>query len=762
MDRTSSAIGEPWALLQPRVCPPRLEQVTVLKPWETRKDLSYLVKDRPDPTAVMALDFETKGDWMDADSYPVGVALSDSRGSIYISFQHSPDAYSRLMHLLMEAQVPLIAHNVFFDSGWPLRDFGLWLNWKACTYSMLRLLATEGWLGQEWGLKAAQKSLLGWQETNEAKLDTWLIDNGYISSTSKTDKPGWYPDAEGSRWHTPKKAEMWRAPDSILGHYSALDADACWLLYYNVLHPALARFDALKEYIYSLYMPYMHILVQQKLDGICIDVEKLKAYKEKLIGQIAVASNEILEHPTVKPHITKYNAEYIQQVAITEPPKFLKPAKLGAEPAQLTKAGKPSKSWEAWAAKRDRVNGPPKLSANWLNWNSRMALAKITQRFNLGSNKQLIWLLYECIGFPQEILTKKGTPATDEDALLGMGEVGRLLLARNDLEKMLEFCDQTLGLLTPAGTIHPGFLVPGTLTGRLSGKRPNIQQAPKVGEYLECWVPRSGKVWVDCDHAALEPVVMAELSRDPGLMAVYGPDSPPNDVYLFVGANLPGSIGASIRAAGYDPLAPTKAAIAKAKAEAKGARSIAKNVKLACDYGAGPGKLQFTLKVRGTPITMQQAEDIHSSFWDIFAGIKRWEAELKRQWRMNRKGGSGWVLNGIGRPLGVWEDKLKDLVNRVCQSTGHDIHVKYLLIVHQLLQESNIPFTWIIADFHDESIVECNPEDAPAIKHLMGVKAYEILNQWLDGMIPLKGTAEVVHNLAEAKVEGWASKSGKM
>jgi hypothetical protein len=90
-----------------------------------------------------------------------------------------------------------------------------------------------------------------------------------------------------------------------------------------------------------------------------------------------------------------------------------------------------------------------------------------------------------------------------------------------------------------------------------------------------------------------------------------------------------------------------------------------------------------------------------------------------------------------------------------CQSTGHDIHILYIQIVQELLKREGIAWMPIIADFHDQMIVEVAPEDAERTKYLMGVKAYSILNAQIGGLIQLKGDANIVQNLAYAKVEAW-------
>jgi len=96
-----------------------------------------------------------------------------------------------------------------------------------------------------------------------------------------------------------------------------------------------------------------------------------------------------------------------------------------------------------------------------------------------------------------------------------------------------------------------------------------------------------------------------------------------------------------------------------------------------------------------------------------------------------------------------------------CQSTGHDLHLYYIGIVQQLLKQEGIPWEPVIVDFHDQMIVEVDPKDADRVQYLMGVKAYEILNARVNGLIRIKGEANIVQNLAYAKVENWGSSPNK-
>lgn len=728
----------PFKLLKPVVAPPRLANLSILE-GSSPDDLGFIFSERSSPSDPMALDVETRGgDPSDPDSQVVGIGLSDSRGSLYIDLQSStPGTYRWLLQQLHEHQIPLIAHNLFFDGSYTLRDSGVWHNWERCTYATYKLLATEGFNGQKWGLKNAQVDLLGWEDSNEKDLSEWLVYNGYGTRIVSSET--------GDIVLRPNKAEMWRAPASILGKYCALDADSTYLLYTQVLLPALKKFPVLAEYSGPQYMHYIKELIDQRFSGIAIDRDRLNEYDLWLQVSIADLENKFLEHPDVAPLVAEWNRTVRHEHIGKEPERYLL-KKLGKEPKQYKKDGSVSSNWLKWVAKRDAA---PVESKNWQRWKERLTELERSQHFNINSNKQKQWLFYEKLGNPVTLTTESGQPATDEKALKGFGEPGRILIEQNEMVKEKGYVEAVLSH-SVGGVLHPAFKVPGTLTGRLAGAGGlNVQQMPKSKEFLSCWVARPGHVWVQMDFTALEQVVLAELSKDPALWKLYGPTARKNDVYLFTGSQLP-KIGDVIRAAGYDPDNPTPEGIAAAKKQAKKERGIAKVITLASSYGAGPGKIHQTLRLEGIPISLDECRTIHSGYWSLYSGVKEYEKELLRQLNNN----NGWVLNGLGRPLGIAPDLEKDIVNRVVQSTGHDILVQWLIIYSRMLSNSGIPYTSIIADLHDESIIEVPERYADRALQIMSVDAIQELNRQLGGRIPLKGEGAIARCLADIKIEG--------
>jgi DNA polymerase I-like protein with 3'-5' exonuclease and polymerase domains len=274
----------------------------------------------------------------------------------------------------------------------------------------------------------------------------------------------------------------------------------------------------------------------------------------------------------------------------------------------------------------------------------------------------------------------------------------------------------------------------------------NIQQMNKSSKFLSTWVARHGHKIVSLDFSALEPVVLTAASKDPALWKVYGPNSKPNDIYLFTAAQIPG-LGDNILKY-YDPDNPTEESIALAKKHCKPDRAVAKVVVLASNYNAGPSKIHETLTLSGHDISMDEVERIHENYWELYKGIAQFATTLKQEWRRNK----GYILNGLGRPLTVAEHLTKDLVNRYVQSTGHDLLMLYIAKIQKLRVERGVEmYPWIV-DYHDETMWEV-PVKAVEKAVLVFKDALKWLNDNRITAIPVKGDVLVADNLAQIKIE---------
>ena len=201
--------------------------------------------------------------------------------------------------------------------------------------------------------------------------------------------------------------------------------------------------------------------------------------------------------------------------------------------------------------------------------------------------------------------------------------------------------------------------------------------------------------------------------------------------------------------AGYDPDNPSKEAIAKIKKQHKSLRGISKAASLGKSYGMGWQKFQQTMLLQGQNLSEEECQAVIQGLDKVYSGVKRYSNYLEKERRDN----GGWVLNGIGRPVGCAEDYIKDIGNRVVQSTGHDILMMWISIYSKMLDDAGISWDGVILDFHDQSIIECNAEDLDTVLQIFKVDSVIELNKQLDGIIPMKVDGGPITTLADAKCE---------
>ena len=167
-----------------------------------------------------------------------------------------------------------------------------------------------------------------------------------------------------------------------------------------------------------------------------------------------------------------------------------------------------------------------------------------------------------------------------------------------------------------------------------------------------------------------------------------------------------------------------------------------------CNYGAGARKIHQSLNLQGADITLEQCYTLHKAFWKLYSGIKRFESFLLEQWEAT----GGWFINSIGRPMGINQNRIKDIVNTNTQGAGHDILVIILYFFRLELAKLDAPWVPVIWDFHDECMIECNKEDVPKVEAILE-NVFKKLNQLLNGTVTIKYSVAICNNWADAKLE---------
>lgn len=704
-----------YILLTPAFHPPRNgSNYNLINPTEYLSDII----DSMNQSRIVAVDFETEGaDYSSENTRVVGIGFAWDEGSCYFDWDSLADTQREKITELLSTHKGLLAHNVYFDGGISKGILGVTPQWKYCTYSLYSFLANEGFAGRSWGLKSAQVELLCWESSNEKELDEWLVVNGYYVGNKRLDSSYEYLINEcrtgGLR---PDKSQMFRAPIDILGKYCILDAESTYLLFTEILGPTLSRFPGLDSFLRDHWMGLIDTLIDQKIHGILMNRDGLIARKNTLLAEIANIDIQIDTDETTAPLILEIEAELLEKNGPKEP---------------------------------DRLKKDGTVSKNWIKWEQKMDLIRRRQdpayRFNIQSGQQLRKLLYDKMGFDVKVLSEKGEPSIAVKALSQMGGIGAILSERVGLVKELGYIEKYLELTVDRPTIHPSFRTPGTTTGRLSSKEPNLQQVSKTKAMMSLFVARPGKVWVDLDFSALEPVVVTEYSQDENMMAIYGDGRPANDIYIFLMAHIPGMEDRA-RALGYDPYNPSKESLARVKKEMKKERSICKIVCLAAQYGAGVNKIHQILEEQEVFLSVDEVRNIYEGYWNLFAQVK----DFSRSLMFERKRNKGYILNAMGRPMAIPEEFERDILNRFIQSSGHDVLTTYISLLRDNLKKEDIPWKPIIIDFHDASTIEVDEKDGPRTVEIFN-KSMRDLNNLLNGSIQLKGVPVIGTDLAQVK-----------
>ncbi|HKX04813.1 MAG TPA: DNA polymerase I, partial [Methylomirabilota bacterium] len=151
------------------------------------------------------------------------------------------------------------------------------------------------------------------------------------------------------------------------------------------------------------------------------------------------------------------------------------------------------------------------------------------EEFNIGSPKQLAYILFEKLKLPVVKRTKTGY-STDADVLeqLALGhELPARIIEHRTLAKLKStYADALPTLVNPVtGRIHTSFNQLVAATGRLSSSNPNLQNIPvrtELGRRIRAaFVPEAGWRFVAADYSQIELRILAHVSGEESLTEAF-------------------------------------------------------------------------------------------------------------------------------------------------------------------------------------------------------------------------------------------------
>lgn len=337
------------------------------------------------------------------------------------------------------------------------------------------------------------------------------------------------------------------------------------------------------------------------------------------------------------------------------------------------------------------------------------------EHFNWNSQKQLVWLLGEKYGL--DLHSEREDKITTNEAMLRSHEqhpVVSKLLDYRETEKMVTTCIPALrDNIQPDGRVHGRYNIGGTITGRLSSSKPNLQQIPR-GPIRGYIIPPEGMKFISSDLGQIEPRLIAHASEDQTLINTFKDGL---DIYSVLGSKL-----FNLPFEGFKDNYPDH-------------RQCAKTLALACFYGVGANKFKEQLfKDLQIVLNYNEARKQINEFMHQFPAVARFKSRLERS-LMNQKK----ARNLLGRPISIPSNEdLRKSLNLYIQGSASDLLLRAIFsFINKGLEEAGIDYEacMVIHDQYVVSIDQTKIEQATEIiKEGMTTKIANDLNL----LVPLK------------------------
>lgn len=416
----------------------------------TTKDIAVLLKSLANKP-MLTCDIETYSlKHVDAGLGSICFCWDKHSGCAFKIDKSSDSKNQEVRDLLKEFFInykgTLIFHNIAFD-----------------VTVLIYQLFMKDVLDQEGLLNGLDTMLKNWEDT---KLMTYLCTN---SCSGNNLSLKYQAQAYAGNWAQDEISNIDKIPEEELLRYNLIDGLSTWFVYEKYKDTLVAeKQDKLYR---EIFKPTTKDIIQMQLTGIPLNYDKVLEAEQKLNDD----KNQALSVITANKYVIQFK-EVLNQEAV------------------------------------DKYNSTHK---------KQITLADVDESFNPNSGIQIKKLLYDLIKLPVINLTESKQPATDGDTLKALlnhttdKDVLDLLQALIDysaVEKILSAFIPTFKKATPASDgrryIYGNFNLGGTVSGRLSSSKPNLQQIPATGsKYAKliksCFQAPKGWLWVGLDYASL-------------------------------------------------------------------------------------------------------------------------------------------------------------------------------------------------------------------------------------------------------------------
>ena len=388
----------------------------------------------------------------------------------------------------------------------------------------------------------------------------------------------------------------------------------------------------------------------------------------------------------------------------------------------------------------------PTLMAEWVGKSNK----KDVTAADMLTNEHFLraWLFNDPRGHRLPVVAKtpaRGDAKVDDKTLkqIDHPDVQRLQKIKG-VRKNLSFFDQWREWLCDCGRIHPYYNVlnggggrgdsdeGGTVTGRRSCDRPNVQQIPKYRLMRGCVAAPPGWLFLEVDYSQLESRIMAWLSEDEAMLKVY--EDPKGDIYRHFASVL------------YEI---SESEVTKVQ------RNKAKPFVLGLIYGMQvKGFRKYAKDMFGIDMSEDEAEHGHALFFATYPGVTRFHEQQKHLVHKNLAvesptGRMRHLMNILSSDRYEVLKTERQAINSPDQGTGADMTVASLI---ELLGMAGFPEgrlldpeqVRVVGDIHDALLFELRidtwRENAALIMRVM--ETPRVITETLAVKFPLRMIAE--------------------
>lgn len=360
--------------------------------------------------------------------------------------------------------------------------------------------------------------------------------------------------------------------------------------------------------------------------------------------------------------------------------------------------------------------------------NSETKLKLLIGDINFGSPKQLReYFINKCHMPILKESEKTGQASMDKEVLEVYAETNNEAKLLLEYRKYSKINSTFIPALTPkkwdslnmTGQIHTSFNQAGTVSGRFSSSRPNMQNIPGEDEELQirkAIIPDDGHIFIDADYGQIELRVLAHFSQDRNLLKAYVD-------------------GEDIHQQTMDALHIK--------------RVPAKTINFGLVYGMGNRTLAKRIKV-----SSDEAQYYIDKFFETYPGVKKFWEDAEKLFREQ-----GYVQTISGRKrrrsqhFYTKDDyeqggEVRSAINSIIQGSAADLIKMAMVSMHEQFKKYNAK---LILTVHDEVLVSCplkNAKQVYAVIHRAMICAGDCLS------VPVEVDIKFGRTWAEAHGKG--------